>query len=433
MIPLGAIPAHHAMRLGARTAVTQDDIGLDWPALEAAANRFANAMTVRGVGRDDMVTVALPNGNAFFAVVFGLWKIGATPNPVSSKTPVRELRAVLQVVRPKLVICSDAALAAALDGVTLDFAEGASGAPVNVEVARHWKAMPSGGSTGAPKVIVDHRPAAFDPDEPKMGIPSDGVLLNPGPLWHNAPFSISTAGLVRGSTVVSMRRFDAEEALRLIDRHRVQFVNFVPTMMHRIWRLPEEFRSAYDLSSLERVWHMAVPMPPWLKRAWIDWLGADHVWELYGGTENTGSTVISGSEWLQRPGSVGRPTAGARIRAQDEAGYVFLADRRTDLIISGGANIYPAEVEAAILEHPRVAGAVVIGLPDEDLGARAHAILRLTPGVGPDDIIANLLSWLETRFARYKIPRTFEATDEELRDDAGKVRRSALRAARLKA
>jgi bile acid-coenzyme A ligase len=481
MIPLGAIPAHHAMRLGARTAVTQDDIGLDWPSLEAAANRFVNAMTVRGVGRDHMVTVVLPNGNAFFAVVFGLWKIGATPNPVSSKTPVSELRAVLQVVRPKLVICSDAALAAALDGVTLDFAEGASSAPVKVEVARHWKAMPSGGSTGTPKVIVDHRPAAFDPDEPAMGIPNDGVLLNPGPLYHNAPFSISTAGLVRGSRVVSMRRFDAEEALRLIDRHRVQFVNFVPTMMHRIWRLPEEFRSAYDLSSLERVWHMAAPMPPWLKRAWIDWLGADHVWELYGGTENTGSTVISGSEWLQRPGSVGRPTAGARIRAQDEAGvplpagrvgelyfmpasgarstyhylgatsredvagwdsigdygwvdedgYVFLADRRTDLIISGGANIYPAEVEAAILEHPRVAGAVVIGLPDEDLGARPHAILRLTPGVGPDDIIADLLSWLETRLARYKIPRTFEATDEELRDDAGKVRRSALRAARL--
>jgi bile acid-coenzyme A ligase len=151
MIPLGAIPAHHAMRLGARTAVTQDDIGLDWPSLEAAANRFANAMTVRGVGRDDMVTVALPNGTAFFAVVFGLWKIGATPNPVSSKTPVSELRAVLQVVRPKLVICSDAALAAALDGVTLDFAEGASAAPVKVEVAAIGRRCHQGAARARPR------------------------------------------------------------------------------------------------------------------------------------------------------------------------------------------------------------------------------------------------------------------------------------------
>ena len=371
--------------------------------------------------------------------------------------------------------------ATTVGGVSLDFVDGAAQTPVAVQAARQWKAMLSGGSTGTPKVIVDHRPAAFDPDAAMMGIPKDGVVLNPGPLYHNAPFSVSIMGLVRGSTIVGMRRFDAEEALRLIDRYKVQFVNFVPTMMHRIWRLPAEVRNSYDVSSLERVWHMAAPMPAWLKHTWIQWLGPDRIWELYGGTENTGSTVISGAEWLQRPGSVGKPIGGAKIRAQDEAGiplppgsigelyfmpaegprstyhymgatsredakgwdsigdfgwvdedgYVFLADRRTDLIISGGANIYPAEVEAALSEHPDITGVVVIGLPDEDLGARAHAIIRLIPDALREEVLDDMPTWLETRLARYKIPRTFEATDEELRDEAGKLRRSALRAARI--
>lgn len=366
------------------------------------------------------------------------------------------MRGILDVVRPRLVVCVDPQLAGDVGGVALEFADGATSAAVEVQVARSWKAMPSGGSTGVPKIIVDHRPAAFDPGAPVLGLPSCGVVLNPGPLYHNAPFTISFSGLVRGCTLVGMRRFDAEDALRLIAHQRVQFVNFVPTMMQRIWRLPDATRSKYDLSSLERVWHMAAPMPPWLKRAWIDWLGADRIWELYGGTENTGSTVISGDDWLRKPGSVGRPTSGTRIRAQDgegsplpagevgelylmpaggprstyhylgatsredetgwdslgdfgwvdEDGFVFLADRRTDLIISGGANIYPAEVEAALSEHRSVTGVVVIGLPDDDLGARAHAILHLTSNADADEVLAGLPAWLESRLARYKIPRT---------------------------
>jgi bile acid-coenzyme A ligase len=481
MIPLGLIPSHHAARLGRRAAVIHDEVPLDWQALESASNRFANALRARGVATDDRVTLAVANSNVFFALLFGVWKVGATPNLVPSRTPPEELRSVLDVVRPTLVVCSDPLLANAVGGVGLDFADSESDAPGDVAVARHWKAMPSGGSTGRPKVIVDHRPAAFDPQAPSMDMPTDGVVLNPGPLYHNAPFSISVTALVKGCTLVSMGRFDAEEALRLIDQRRVEFVNFVPTMMHRIWNLPLPVRARYDLSSLTRVWHMAAPMPPWLKQAWIDWLGPDRIWELYGGTENTGSTVISGSEWLDKPGSVGRPVGGARIRAQDEDGavlppgevgelyfmpaggprstyhylgatpreddegwdsigdigwvdedgYVFLADRRTDLIISGGANIYPAEVEAALSEHPDVAAAVVIGLPDPDLGARVHAIVRPSQGAVPQAVLAELPAWLQGKLARYKVPRTFEATEEDLRDDAGKVRRSELRNRRL--
>lgn len=252
MIPLGEIPSHHAARLGARAALVHQDGEMDWLALDAAANRFANALQARGVVRDDLVTLAIPNGNAFFVGLFGIWKLGATPNPVPAKIPAAELRAVLDIVRPKLVVTADTELATTVGGVSLDFVDGAAQTPVAVQAARQWKAMLSGGSTGTPKVIVDHRPAAFDPDAAMMGIPKDGVVLNPGPLYHNAPFSVSIMGLVRGSTIVGMRRFDAEEALRLIDRYKVQFVNFVPTMMHRIWRLPAEVRNSYDVSSLER-------------------------------------------------------------------------------------------------------------------------------------------------------------------------------------
>jgi len=481
VIPLGSIPTFYTDRLGNRDAVIHDAEALDWPSLDLAANRFSNAFKAHGVRQDDVVTLALPNSNESIAAVFGVWKIGATPNMTPFKTPASEMRAVLNVVRPKLVVCADPLLAAEVGGLGLDFAGGAPDTAVDVQVAKHWKAMPSGGSTGTPKVIVDHRPAAFDLADPVLGLPLHGMVLNPGPLYHNAPFTVTFKSLIRGCTLIGMRRFDAEEALRLIDRNRVQFVNFVPTMMHRIWRLPEEVRWAYDLSSLERVWHMASPMPPWLKRAWITWLGPSRIWELYGGTENTGSTVISGDEWLHKPQSVGRPIGGARIRAQDENGlpvpagqigelffmpaggsrstyhylgatspvdaegwdslgdfgwldedgYVFLSDRRTDMILSGGANVYPAEIEAALTEHPHVDGAVVIGLPDADLGARVHAVVRLAGDADPNDVLPRLAEWLATRLARYKIPRSFEATAEPLRDDAGKVRRSALRAARI--
>ena len=264
--------------------------------------------------------------------------------------------------------------------------------------------MQSGGSTGVPKVIVDHRPAMFDPDRPVLGIPKDGVVLNPGPLYHNAPFSVSFNGLIRGCAIVGMRRFDAQEALRLIERHRVQVANFVPTMMHRMWRLLEELRSAFDLSSIERVWHMGAPRPPWLKHAWIDWLGADRYLKAlrrhreyrvdrdlrFGVVEETGIGRLARSRredpCAGRDRSAtccrrgGRVVLHARRRIAirlllyrrgaprgrpgwdsigdfgwvDEDGYVFFADRRTDLIISGGANIYPAEVEPAISEHPAV-------------------------------------------------------------------------------
>jgi bile acid-coenzyme A ligase len=249
----------------------------------------------------------------------------------------------------------------------------------------------------------------------------------------------------------------------------------VPTMMLRIWRLPEEERLAHDLSNLKAVWHLAAPCPPWLKQCWIDWLGPERIWELYAGTEAQAATIISGAEWLAHQGSVGRTVSGeirivgpdgddlpagevgevymrppdpdkptyryvgatARTLGDgweslgdmgwlDADGYLYLTDRRTDMVLVGGSNVYPAEVEAALDEHPSVRSCAVIGLPDEDLGSRLHAVVQVEGEVTAEQLRAHVAE----RLASNKVPRTYEFVDDPVRDDAGKVRRSALRDAR---
>jgi bile acid-coenzyme A ligase len=345
-----------------------------------------------------------------------------------------------------------------------------SDAPLDTRVAPSWKAMTSGGSTGRPKLIVSADRGEFDRDRRPLEMQPGQVQLVAGPLYHNAPFT-SMFGVFLGHHLVILEKFSPEAALSAIQRHRIQFAQFVPTMLLRMWRALEPDPQRFDLSSLETVWHMAAPCPAWLKEIWIRLVGPEHLYELYGGTESLAVTHISGSEWLEHRGSVGRPVLGeikicdaegndsppgvegeifmrrgehersyeyigAEARSLpggweslgdlgwvDEDGYLYVTDRRTDMILSGGANIYPAEVEAAICEHPGVLSAAVVGLPDGDLGHRVHAVVQ-TIGSLPAD---QLRIFLEARIVRYKIPRSFRFTDEPLRDDAGKVRRSAVR------
>jgi bile acid-coenzyme A ligase len=247
--------------------------------------------------------------------------------------------------------------------------------------------------------------------------------------------------------------------------------------MHRIWALPEGVRNAYDLSSLQIVFHMAAPMPPWLKEKWIEWLGPEKIYELYGGTERQGATVISGVEWLTHRGSVGKigETSALRIIGEDgkdvapgesgeiyflpndgpgstyhylgakpkrradgweslgdigridAEGYLYLGDRLADMILRGGANIYPAEVEAAVMAHPKVRSCVVVGLPDPEFGQRVHAILELTEAADPQSVADAMGGFLADRLSRYKHPESFEIVATGLRDDAGKVRRTLVR------
>lgn len=482
-VPLASIPARYAGAQGAgRTCLVYPDGSLTWGELESRANRTARALAARGVVADDLVTLALPNGLAFHVVCFALWKLGATPHVVSARLPAAEMRAIVDLAEPRLVVAADGAAVPGRPAFDLAEAAGHDDAPLAPCIARYWKAMSSGGSTGRPKIIVDRKPATIDPEEWFLDMPNGGTMLNPGPLYHNAPFISAHYGTFRGNCVVGLARFDASEALRAIETHRVNWVMMVPTMMHRIWRLPDAERAAADLSSLRIVGHVASPMPVWLKEKWIDWLGPERVWELYGGTEAVGATWMSGTEWLAHKGSVGRCVRGSRVRILDEAGrecrpgevgevymmpsggpessyhyigaerradaegweslgdmgwldedgYLYLADRRGDLILSGGANVYPAEVEAALVEHPGVDTAVAIGLPDEDMGELVHAIVQ--PHAGWEGRLdeAGLRGFVEGRLARYKTPRTYEFVDFSLRDDAGKVRRTRLRAERVR-
>ncbi len=478
-IPLSRILSYWSERQGDSPAVIHEDQVVTWAELDRRSNRLARAYAELGVGVDDFVTIALPNGIEFFESVFATWKLGATPQPISARLPRLERDAIIEVGSPKLVV--GVADGSHPDVVTVPVAftpgAGIDDGPLSERTATYFKAMTSGGSTGRPKLIVSHTPARWDPHGEHMNFGNSGSVLIPGPLYHNGPFMWAMIALFKGNRVTVTTRFDAENTLALIERQRVDTVYLVPTMMQRIWNLPDAVRSGFDLSSLRCIWHLAAPCPEWLKRAYIDWLGAEVIWELYGGTEGQGSTVISGPEWLAHRGSVGRPGAhcemkivaedgstlpagevgevfmrpkagpgttyhylGAEPRAidggweslgdmgyLDEDGYLYLSDRRTDMILSGGANIYPAEVEAAIDAFPGVRSSAVIGLPHEDLGNSVHGIVDAPGGVDEQALLAHLAE----RLVRYKIPRTLEFVDEPLRDDAGKVRRTALRAARL--
>ncbi|MDA8952844.1 AMP-binding protein [Pseudomonadales bacterium] len=479
MIPLCRMVEHWSAIQKDRVAIYHDGETITWGELDRQTNRLARAYEALGVGQDDFVTIALPNGIEFFKSTIATWKVGATPQPVSAKLPKFERDQIVDVGNPKLIA-----------GVPDGSHEGYQTLPTGYEpdpalsdaqlpekIASSFKAMTSGGSTGRPKLIVTTAPAVWDIDSDRLHTQIQGSMLIPGPLYHNGPFVWAMSAFFRGCQITITTRFDAEETLALIEQQQIDIVYMVPTMMQRIWNLPEEVRTRCDLSSLKVLWHLAAPCPAWLKEAFIGWLGAEVIWELYGGTEAQGGTVISGPEWVTHRGSVGRPNetceiivvneAGERLPPNeigevflrpltgqgstyryigaeakaidggfesigdmgyfDEDGYLYLADRQTDMILSGGANIYPAEVEAAIDSFPGVRSSAAIGLPHEDLGNYVHAIVD-----APDGIVeADLLNHLAERLVRYKIPRTIEFSNEPMRDDAGKVRRKSLRQDRL--
>lgn len=469
------------------TAIQPDRVALDhlgdrrtWAELEARTNRLARAYAALGVKADDFVTIALPNGCEFIEACLAVWKLGATPQPISARLPKFERDQIIELGKPTLVVGVEAEEYAPTPCLQQGF-EPDAGLPdseLPERTAASFKAMTSGGSTGRPKLIVSKLPAAWDPDTPFLEIANQATMLIPGPLYHNGPFLWAMIALFKGCTIVITTRFDAEQVLERVETMGVDIVYLVPTMMRRIWALPEEVRTKYDVSSLRAVWHLAAPCPAWLKEAFIEWLGAEVIWELYGGTEGQGSTTIQGIDWLEHRGSVGRPVETCEMKIVGEAGetlppgevgevymrplagpgttytylgaeakvidggweslgdlgwmdadgFLYLSDRLSDMVLSGGANIYPAEVEAALDAFPGVRSSAVIGLPDEDLGARLHAIVDFPDGA-PDE--PGLLAHLAERLVRYKIPRSFEWVREPLRDDAGKVRRKALREARL--
>jgi len=480
MISLSRILAHWATLQPERAAVVHEGRQITWAELEARSNRLARAYQQLGVVADDFVTIALPNGIEFFEACFATWKLGATPQPVSAQLPTLERDQVIEVGTPKLVVGVPDGSHAGVITLPANYEASAtlSNEALPERTAVSWKAMMSGGSTGRPKLIVTKQPALWDPDAPFMKFPDRGSMLIPGPLYHNGPFVWATGGLFKGSTVSVTTRFDAEQTLSIIQSQRVDTIYLVPTMMQRIWNLPSDVRAKYDVSSMRTLWHLAAPCPAWLKQAYIDWFGAEVIWELYGGTESQGATIITGTDWLTHRGSVGRPIATCEMKIVDEdgktlpagvigevymrplagagttyryvgaeaksleggweslgdmghldaEGFLYLADRLIDMILVGGANVYPAEVEAAIDAFPGVRSSAVIGLPHADLGNSVHAIVDAPNGGVTTEA---LLAHLSDRLVRYKLPRSIELVTEPLRDESGKVRRKALRDQRI--
>lgn len=448
--------------------------------LESRTNRMARGYADLGVGQGDYVTIALPNSIDWVAAVLATWKLGAVPQPLSARLPDAEYAGLL-ALRERALLVGRADPTGVTPFVPGDFDPGpqVSDEPLPEAVSPSLKSMASGGSTGRPKLIEAGGDGRFlgSVVAAMMGNEPTDTQLVSVPLSHNTGFTSATMALSTGQHLVLMDRFDPEEFLRLITEHRVDYLATVPTIMQRL--LPV-YRSAparrYDLSSVRRWWHLAAPCPPAVKEAWIEILGPEVVWELYGGTELQALTFISGTEWIDRRGSVGRVVSGemkildddgnecppgvvgeiymrprpgakptyryigstAKSRPDalgawdslgdlgwfDDDGYLYLADRRVDMFTVGGRNVYPAEIENVLAEHPAVLSCLVVGLPHEDLGQVPHALVH-TDDTALDD--AAVTRFVADRLAEYKVPRSVEFTDTPLRDDAGKARRTAVR------
>ncbi|WP_375394412.1 acyl-CoA synthetase [uncultured Sphingomonas sp.] len=341
----------------------------------------------------------------------------------------------------------------------------------------------SSGTTGRPKGIK--WPLPGDMLQPPFiaplltgvyGATSDSVYLSPAPLYHAAPLVLSMTMQRLGSKIVVMESFDPEAALAAIERHRVTLAQFVPTHFIRMLRLPDAVKARYDLSSLTCVFHAAAPCPIEIKRAMIDWLGPI-VHEYYSGSEGIGATIISPKEWLERPGSVGRVLGGA-IHACDERGeplpsgregviyfaggqaceyhndpaksaemrnahgwgtlgdigivdadgYLFLTDRSSFMIISGGVNIYPQEIENVLAVHPKVADVAVIGAPDADFGERVVAVVQpIDMADATPAFAAELQAYCRGRLSGVKVPRQVDFAATLPRHDTGKLYKRLLR------
>lgn len=446
--------------------------------LRAWSNRLAHKLIQSGIGMGDLVPIILPTSVDFLAAATAIYKAGGSPMPVSHKLPKPELESLLELATPKCLIANDSTHPKGINPA--EYREGADPGAPERRISNPVKALASGGSTGRSKLIITEGEFLY----PEGGHPTGAALrlnrgelkYSPGPLYHNGPFFFSLIALFQGGSVLLNQRFNAERALRLIAQYRPSTLNLVPTMMQRMLQSPE-WQGA-DLNSVKTVWHLAAPCPHWAKEAFIERLGGDVVLELWAATENTGLTIIDGHEWLAHRGSVGKPVgteivilnedrnpvatgevgeiftrfAGAPANYRylgsksletwgdgfasvgdlgwlDADGYLYLADRRTDLIISGGANIFPAEIESVISQHPGVQDVAVVGLSDSDLGRRTHAIVEPNPN-GPSATADELLALCQEQLAHYKVPRSIEFVDQLPRNEAGKIRRLALREAR---
>ncbi|MFI7121621.1 acyl-CoA synthetase [Amycolatopsis sp. NPDC049868] len=486
--------------------VDPDGRSIGYGDLAAKANAYARGLQALGLEAGDVVVVLQPNGDELVAAYFAAIQSGLYIVVVNWHLVGPEVAYILSDSGAKAFLAherfADVAIAAADEAGIPERGRFAVG---DVEGFRRIEELGSGegdgrperrtagspmlytsGTTGRPKGV--RRPlTGADPDSVPgastwfFGIfglapHDDHVHLCGSPLYHTAVLNFVAISLQLGHTAVLMDRWDAEDMLRLIDRHRVTHSHMVPTQFRRLLALPDDVRAAYDLSSLRVMIHGAAPCPLEVKRRMLDWWGPV-VTEYYAATEG-GGTAISGEEWLRKPGSVGLPWPGSTIKILDdegtelpagetgtvymkmgdskfeyhkdraktdkarvgdlftlgdvghldEDGYLFLHDRKADLIISGGVNIYPAEIEGELVMHPKIADVAVFGVPHEDWGEAIKAVVEPADGVVPsEELTAEILEYAASRLAKFKLPRSVDYLPELPRDPNGKLYKRKLR------
>jgi len=480
-VSYGTMIQRVADQLGDRTAIvfaaedgSQRAVG--YKELDERSTQLARVFADRGLGVGDYLAVCLRNSPEHLIACFAGWKVGAVPVPMRWDLPEWERGRVLDTIGPRLVVDADHAdlfddsLSASTD--RLD----------EVVPPRGWGVC-SSGSTGTPKAIVVKTPGVYVPGSPTSAVvEAYGALerpqrvLVPAPLYHSNGFT-ATRNIMGGDQIVLLERFNAERILDLIEEHRITGFIAATPMLQRLAQVPGI--DDRDLSSLQWVQQGASALPVWLGRRWCELVGPEHFYLSYGASEMMGLITCRGDEWLSHPGTLGRGFTDTEIKILDEGrdvapgevgsmyfrtptgpaasyvgdnvtpmprtpdgfvtvgdlgwidedGFVYMADRRSDMIVTGGVNVFPAEVEAALSEHPGIADVVVIGLQDPEWGRRVHAIVQPADGVpGPDadDVVA----FAKARLAPYKVPKSVEFVELIPRSDAMKLSRSALAAER---
>ena len=446
-----------------------------WSALHRRSSQVAGALAERGLCVGDRLGIGLRNSPELVLATLAAWKLGAVPVPMRWDLPEWELGRLRETIGGKVHVGEDdlAWIAGTADDPVPDLPD---------VVSPQVNGICSSGSTGLPKIIVRNQPGYVEritipPIAESWGatVPRPQVVLVPGPMYHvNGFYGFYT--LLDGDHLVVMEAFDAARVVDVIERRRVSTFNCTPTMLKRMADVPGI--DDRDLSSIVSITQGAAPMPPALVHRWAGLIGPERLLLAYGMTEGLGITAIRADEWMERPGSVGRPVRETEIKIVDpdgavlptgeigeihmrsdtssaltylggakpslspdgfgtvgdlgyldEDGFLYLVDRRVDLIISGGANVYPAEVEMALIDHPKVADIVVIGLKDDEWGRRVHAVIQPHDQADPPSL-DEVRAYAKSRLAPYKVPKSVEVVDVIPRSAATKVNRGALVAER---